>query len=311
LRFAQLIIRLFIWLAHLTPAPLYRLASKLIAQSLVFTNSKTVRVIQTNLTLCFPKMTKNEKRQLTFDYLTNHFFMSKQAACAWVGSRSQIEAKFADVSGQSLIHENNGKATIIAVPHIGNWEFFWHWLQLNFEAISLYSPASFKPLDNLILNARKRFGGQPFDTRPKSLIRLIKKLKQGGVMMILPDQAPKLGSGIYSPFYQHPAYTMTMLHKLVENSGAKLLLGSCIANDKGNEYSIVVEEPEFNPQDLTLEQFNAKLNHNIETIIERNPAQYLWGYKRFKRQPTGSELYLDEIKRREKRQEKQQSRSKN
>ena len=252
-------------------------------------------------------MSQSDKKRLTKQYLTNQFIMSKQAACAWVGSKKQIESKFSKVVGDEIIDANKSLPTIIAVPHIGNWEFFWHWLQLNHEAISLYSPASFKPLNSLILNARKRFGGQPFDTSPKSLIRLIKKLKKGGVMMILPDQAPKLGSGIYSPFYQHPAYTMTMLHKLIKNSGAKLLFGSCIVDNQGEKYTISIEQPEFAYDGLSVEEFNAQLNKNIESIIERNPTQYLWGYKRFKRQPAGSELYLDEIKRREKRQKKQQS----
>ncbi len=313
MRLAQFFIRCFIWLAHLTPAPLYRGASHLLAKILILFNTKTVRIVKTNLKLCFPKMTQAEINKLTLNYLNNHFFMSKQAACAWVGSRAQIEAKFANTIGQSLIENNLGMPTIIAVPHIGNWEFFWHWLQLNYPAISLYSPATFRPLDGLILKARKRFGGQPFDTTPKSLIRLIKNLKKGGVMMILPDQAPKLGSGIYSPFYQHPAYTMTMLHKLIDKSGAALLFGSCIADSEGSSnsisgsYTITIEQPNFEYQNLSLEQFNAQLNQHIESIIERNPSQYLWGYKRFKRQPAGQELYLDEIKRREKRLKKQRT----
>jgi Kdo2-lipid IVA lauroyltransferase/acyltransferase len=306
---SQSIIKFFIILAHLMPSPIYRFASQILARLLISINSRTVRVVMTNLTLCFPDMSQSSKQQLAYRYLTNHFSMSKQAACAWVGSQQQIESKFNNVVGKELIDTNKGLPTIIAVPHIGNWEFFWHWLQLNHEAISLYSPATFKPLDKLILNARKRFGGQPFDTSPKSLIRLIKKLKQGGVMMILPDQAPRLGSGIYSPFYRQPAYTMTMLHKLVEKSSAKLLMGSCIATEASDGYQINIEQPTFNPQGLSLESFNAELNKNIENIINRNPTQYLWGYKRFKRQPSGSEFYLDEIKRREKRQAKQARKS--
>ncbi len=230
-------------------------------------------------------------RQLTLDYLTNHFFMSKQAACAWVGSRSQIEAKFADVSGQSLIQENSGKATIIAVPHIGNWEFLVQWVQINYPMFGLYSASPIPQLDRLIYKARSQFGCQPFAADNRGVLNLLRKLKQGGLMVILPDQVPQKGAGVHVPFFGQPAYTMTLLHKMVQKTGAKLLFAYCIRNSKDLGFSIHIEIADFNDQEKQVEVFNTGLNQQIEGIIKAYPEQYVWDYKRFKAQPDGARLY--------------------
>jgi KDO2-lipid IV(A) lauroyltransferase len=230
--------------------------------------------------------------------------MSKEAAYAWLGNKQFIQSKILSENGRHLINDSESRPVIIAVPHIGNWEFFWHWLQLNFNAISMYSPVKMKSLNQLILAARQKFGGTPFDTSPKGILSMLKALRKQGVMMILPDQAPRLNSGIYTPFFGHPAYTMTLLHKFIQKTNAKLLIGTCLRDESKNGFNIGISEPEFESLGVSLDQFNQSLNKSLEVIIRKHPTQYLWGYKRFKRQPSGSEFYLDEIKRREKRERK-------
>lgn len=306
--FLSVITRLIVGFAYVIPESIYLFMATLFAKVAYLSNNQTTRVIKRNLQLCFPTETEQRLREIALEYLTLNFYMTKEAAYAWLGNEEFIRSKLVQQSGAELINRNDEQATIIAVPHIGNWEFFWHWLQLNFDAISMYSPSKMASVDNLILNARKKFGGQPFDTSSQSLRQMVKKLKQHGILMILPDQAPRLGSGIYSPFFGHPAYTMTLLHRLVQKTGARLLIGTCLRNEDNRNFTINIINANFSYHDSSVENFNECLNNQLETIIRSTPSQYLWGYKRFKRQPAGKELYLDEIKRREKRQAKSKNR---
>jgi KDO2-lipid IV(A) lauroyltransferase len=41
---------------------------------------------------------------------------------------------------------------------------------------------------------------------------------------LLPDQVPPDGMGVWAPFYGRPAYTMTLAARLVQQTGAALLL---------------------------------------------------------------------------------------
>ncbi|MBV1908371.1 MAG: hypothetical protein KUG78_03560, partial [Kangiellaceae bacterium] len=182
------------WLVYWIPEPIYKAMAWLLARIFYWSDNKTARSIYTNLLLCFPGTTKARRKQIALNYLTNNFYMSKEATYAWLGNREFIQSKFTKVDAGPIAELSGKQPIIIAVPHIGNWEFFWHWLQPNFDAISMYSPAKFKPLDQIILKARKQFGGKPFDTSSKGMIRLLKALKNNGIMMILPDQAPRLGA---------------------------------------------------------------------------------------------------------------------
>ena len=52
---------------------------------------------------------------------------------------------------------------------------------------------------------------------------LIKSLKKGEAVGMLPDQAPKVGEGKWLPFFGRPAYTMTLAARLTE-TGATVLM---------------------------------------------------------------------------------------
>jgi len=110
--------------------------------------------------------------------------------------------------------------------------------------------------------------------------------------MILPDQVPQQGSGIYTPFFGHSAYTMTLIHNFVHKAKAELLFGSCLRNSAGNGFEINLALPDYNYKTSDVAEFNLGMNQQVEKMIRQNPAQYQWAYKRFKKQPDGVNFYL-------------------
>src|SRR3546814_2996073 len=75
--------------------------------------------------------------------------------------------------------------------------------------------------------------------------QLFKVLKAGGVVGILPDQQPKAGDGEFAPFFGVQALTMTLLGRLAERSGARVLFGYCERLGAGRS-----EEHTYEPQSL-------------------------------------------------------------
>lgn len=283
------LIRFNYWLPHFLSYAIGLLIAKLGRAS----NSKITRVIRRNIELCFPDLEASQAEKLLFDTQRQNAYMTKEFATAWLAPRAKIERHFTAAEGASLLDElvADKQPVILAVPHIGNWEYLWQWLQFNYPIIGMYQPAKFDKVDKLVLDARQRFGGRVFPTDAKGIMGLLRSLKQGKVMMILPDQAPREGAGIYSPFYGHPAYTMTLLHKFVSKTKAKLLFASCLRQANGRDFKIHIEQPNFDYDSTKVEDFNVAMNQQIEQIIDRTPAQYQWTYKRFKRQPEGKSLY--------------------
>ena len=284
-----LILKLFAKL----PLPVIRGMAWLIGQILYRISSKTEKVIRRNFEICFPELSAQETEALVKQTLIEKARLAMEIPVAWLGKRDVLERVINVVNNQSLIdnYVEQKQPLIVAVPHIGNWEFFWHWLQLNYPAIGMYRPAKIEQLDELMLPSRERYGGQAFATDAKGIMGLLKALKGGGVMMLLPDQAPRVGAGAYAPFFGKPAYTMTLLHRFMRKTNSRLLLGSCLRNSDGKGFSINLYSPDFDDTTDNQEAFNRGMNEQIESIIKLAPAQYQWGYKRFKRQADGRDLY--------------------
>jgi KDO2-lipid IV(A) lauroyltransferase len=96
---------------------------------------------------------------------------------------------------------------------------------------------------------------------------------------VLPDQVPGVGDGEWVEFFGRPAYTMTLISRLVEQTGATALICYSERLPWGRGYRFVVE-PMLAPRPP--ESHVRALNRSVEQAIRRRPEQYLWGYNRYK-----------------------------
>ncbi len=250
-------------------------------------------VINTNLKIAFPEKSDSERKRLAKQASIASGKLLAEFAKAWLGSKAEIKAEFTQVVQRDLIDASvqNNQPVIIATPHIGNWEYLVQWVQIHYAMFGLYSASPIPQLDRLIYHARSKFGCQPFAADQRGVLNLLRKLKAGGLMVILPDQVPQKGAGVHVPFFGQPAYTMTLLHKMIQKTGAKLLFAYCIRNTEQPGFSLQIEAADFDTQEANVEVFNTALNQQLEGIIRKHPEQYVWDYKRFKAQPDGSKLY--------------------
>ena len=113
---------------------------------------------------------------------------------------------------------------------------------------------------------------------------LLKALKTGQAIGLLPDQVPQNGEGVWAGFFGKPAYTMTLSAKLQQMSGAPLLLTYAQRLSWGRGYAIHFV-PFEGTLDGTAEQQAQAINAAMEALIARCPAQYIWSYNRYKTPP--------------------------
>ena len=119
--------------------------------------------------------------------------------------------------------------------------------------------------------------------------RLLKALKGGEAVGMLPDQVPGNGEGAWLPFFGRPAYTMTLAARLAQSvpGGATVLLAYAERLHYGAGYHLKLF-PLSAPLAGDLTQRAAQINRELETLIRQCPGQYLWGYNRYK-VPSGAE----------------------
>jgi len=108
---------------------------------------------------------------------------------------------------------------------------------------------------------------------------MLKALRRGEAIGVLPDQVPGVGEGEWVEFFGRPAYTMTLVGRISEQAGAPVLLCHAERLSRGRGYRFVAE-PLLAPRPP--ESATRALNRSLENLIRRCPEQYLWGYNRYK-----------------------------
>jgi KDO2-lipid IV(A) lauroyltransferase len=187
------------------------------------------------------------------------------------------------------------RGLVLLTPHLGAFEVIAQAYAERFGArapvTALYRPAKDAWLRELEASARARPG---LLTAPASLAgvrRMIRALRQGQTVGLLPDQVPPEGMGTWAPFFGQPAYTMTLAARLALQTGAPTLLvvGERLPRAAGWRIR-VFEPPEalpalaaFGGDELAHQaECAAVMNRAMEFLIRQCPAQYLWGYHRYK-----------------------------
>lgn len=187
------------------------------------------------------------------------------------------------------------RGVIIVTPHLGSWEMFAQAMAERYLAqfgplTALFRPSRKAWMADLVAGSRDRPGLQMLPTSVAGVRGLMRVLRGGGYTGLLPDQVPPLGQGVWAPFLGRPAYTMTLLPRLAQQTGARVFLGVCERLSHGRGYAIRCEPFDgtaLNDPRATPEAAATAMNEGIERLVRALPGQYVWDYARFK-QPKGS-----------------------
>jgi len=189
-----------------------------------------------------------------------------------------------------------GRGIVFLTPHIGCFEMAVQaaarrWAEAHGPITILYRPARQRWLAAVMAQARQRPGVQAVPTTLHGVRQMLKALRAGHAVGLLPDQVPPEGQGLWTTFFGKQAYTMTLAARLVQQTGATVIVARCERLPWGRGYTLhFAALPE--PLSAALPQAVLQLNQAMEQVIRDNPQQYLWGYARYK-QPRAlqSELY--------------------
>jgi KDO2-lipid IV(A) lauroyltransferase len=224
--------------------------------------------------------------------------VSTKAVLASVGAAGQQVAELARLwfgapvpvrwDGDALIEDAlaSGKGVIFLTPHLGCFEvtaqaYAKRFGQHGSPITVLFRPPRQPWLRPLVESSRQRPGLQTAPTTLAGVKQMVRALKRGECVGLLPDQVPPLGLGIWAPFFNRDAYTMTLSARLAAQTGARVLLAWGERLSWGRGYVVHFESLELQSSDdlsCTVRSINAAM----ERLILKAPHQYLWGYARYK-----------------------------
>lgn len=250
-------------------------------------NPRERRVTRQNLRQAFPRQNKADRGQLASESLAHSTATMLELGMVWLGDENSVRDSILEVHGRNLLDEarSEGRGVIVLAPHFGNWEVLNFWLSSHFPFTAMYEPPKFERLDPIIRHGRERMGARLVPTNSRGVAALLKALKRAEAIGILPDQEPGRGSGVFADFYDRPAYTATLLPKLVARTEARVVVGVAQRLEDGFGFAIhflAADEGVYEEDEVASAR---GVNASVEAAIALAPAQYQWEYKRWRKSP--------------------------
>ena len=211
-----------------------------------------------------------------------------ELARIWLRTLEETNAQVVEVRGWDYVEaaQQAGKGIVFMTPHLGCFEITAQYYSAFGDVTVLYRPPRQASIRQMILDGRKRERLHLAPADLSGVRALIKALKKGQAVGMLPDQAPKVGEGVWLKFFDKPAYTMTLAARLTE-TGATTLMAWGERLPQGRGYCLHFRPPLTPLTGSTVDRAQ-QINLEIEALIRECPTQYLWGYNRYKH-PGGAE----------------------
>lgn len=203
----------------------------------------------------------------------------------WMRPRAEVLSRVVGVSGWEHVEalHARGRGVVLLTPHMGAFEVAAQLIGSRIPMTVLYRAPRQAWLGPLMEQGRRGGGVSLAAADAGGVRRLLRTLRDGGMVGILPDQVPAHGEGVWADFFGRPAYTMTLAARLTEMAeGPLMVFAERLSGGRG--FHLHFLPPEVPVTGDTRSRVEA-INRNVEALVRRYPEQYIWGYKRYKCPP--------------------------
>ncbi len=248
------------------------------------------RIARRNLEIAFPHFGAEEKKRIIRAVFRN---LGRVFAELFFIPRFTPEnlSRYVAFEGREHLEKalKKGKGVLFLTAHFGNWE----WMAAAFPMFSGRNcHVVVRPLDNGFLNGivdlLRTWTGNRTVPKEKGMGRILRVLKEGGIVGVLLDQNMDWREGVFVDFFGEEACTNTGMALLAMKTGAAVLPVFNIRQEDGHYRAVI--EPEVQLFLCGDKALDAQKNTQIFTkIIERYirdyPDQWLWVHQRWKTRP--------------------------
>lgn len=273
------------------PLAAHHRIGKFIGSMLYIFNNRNKHIAQVNIDICFTNLNPHEKQALLKKTLQENGKTLLECFWLWRHPQQVLGALLGSIKNHALLTRARKQGTIFVTPHFGSWEFIGLLTAANSNLLILYAPPKSEHITMLSCQGRSSTGGTVISTDELNAKHLIKHIKNGGSVGILPDQVPDGNGGVHSSFFSRQTYTSTLVCKLAKKLQCPVVFCYALRNsEKLLQYDAYYYEAskEIYRDDIKLA--TDALNKSIEDFISTAPEQYVWSYKRFKH-PAPGDIY--------------------
>ena len=239
------------------------------------------KVTKINIFKCFPYNTDADNNVLAFESLKNSIISIYETLYSWSRSEHKISKLAFKQENRFMLLEE--KATLFYSLHNRSIDLLLGLILLNNSVTTLYKTIKYKKLDAYVKRQRSKNHSAVATASIGGVKAVIKALKSGTDVCFASDQVPADGFGVESFFFEAACYSSN----LVESLSAREDISTCLVYLTKNEFGYIVSYDHLSSAEISTD----KMNRIYQKIILKNPKEYSWEYKKFRKIKENKSLY--------------------
>jgi len=250
-------------------------------------NTKRAHYASVNLSWCFPRLSEAEREHLSL----SHFKAQARAMMdlplfRFAGIRT-LE-RLIVVSGIEHIYEaqRQGRSVILLCCHTSAMESGGLALSTRMRVVTVFNPFKSAFADWWIFSARTRFDMQ-LTRRDDGLRPLIRAVREGAIMIHIPDEDLGAGRSVFAEFFGRQKATVPVLGRLAKSCNALVVPCYPWYDRRVRRYRLDLLPALDDSWGRDVASDAASMNRALQRMIEICPEQYMWTMRMFKTRPNG------------------------
>ena len=171
--------------------------------------------------------------------------------------------------------------------HNRSIDFMLSWLIVQSQSTVMYKPFKLKLFDAFVKKHRSYKNSLPVEASIRGVRQMLIDIKSNKSIILASDQVPQRKLGIESYFFGRKCYSTTIVSSLAKKMN-NLPIMVYLTKPNKSIYSIVFTQS--SPK-IKLDDGHKYMNQLFEAEISKNPKEYSWEYKKFRRIEENKDLY--------------------
>jgi Kdo2-lipid IVA lauroyltransferase/acyltransferase len=267
------------------PAPVGRAGCRLLARVALVVRPRERRRAAANLARALPELTPRQQEKL----LRTSAAALGETLHATLTADRLAAGGFREVRDEGVVAACRrllapGRGALLLTGHLGCWELLGAWLATQLGPVGVVTGTVHNPAVDHLLQTRRRALGMTPLPRENGIRPVVRELAAGHMVGVLLDQRTRAAS-VLVPFFGRPAPTPVALAKLALWLRIPVLPAAMVREEGAwvaRCLAPLVPPADADPRrDADVAAFTARCNEALESLIRRNPAQWVWFHDRW------------------------------
>ena len=171
--------------------------------------------------------------------------------------------------------------------HNRSIDFMLSWLIVQSQSTVMYKPFKLRIFDEFVKKHRSYKNSLPVEASIRGVRQMLIDIKSNKSIILASDQVPQRKLGIESYFFGRKCYSTTIVSSLAKKM-SNLPIMAYLTKPNKSIYSMVFTQS--SPK-IKLDDGHKYMNQLFEEEISKNPKEYSWEYKKFRRLEENKDLY--------------------